>query len=300
MTPDDIQKYYNRKLKEGLSGTSVLYHHRILHAAYQQAVKARLLPWGMNPCDAVEPPEKDDFKPAELEPEEITEIIIATNGKPIQLPIIISAMTGARAGEVCGLRWPDIMFDKMAIKIHKAVKRESGKLVLGPTKNKKTRYVPMTPGLAAILQKHKEEQDRIKEIYGANIEKPEDKGPKYNDQGYVLAWEDGRFFDPHYLSTAFAKFMKAPKNEKLKIPENATFHALRHFYASAMQQAGANLKYISDALGHGKMDNITADVYIHTQVEDMRKYVDWLDEAVLIPAFPWLKDLIKKVTKVTN
>lgn len=187
VTPDDIQRYYNRKLTQGLSGTSVLYHHRILHAAYQQAVKARLLPWMMNPCDAVEPPEKNDFKPAELDPEEISDIIIATNSKPIQLPIIISTMTGARAGEVCGLRWPDIMFNKMAIKIHKAVKRESGKLVLGPTKNKKTRYVPMTPGLAAILQKHKKEQDRIKEIYGANIERPEDKGPKYNDQGYVLA-----------------------------------------------------------------------------------------------------------------
>lgn len=282
VTPDDIQEYYNRKLAEGLSGTSVLYHHRILHAAYQQAVKARMLPWMMNPCDAVEPPEKDDFKPAELTPAEVYELIVATAGKPIQMHIVISAMTGARAGEVCGLQWPDVDFERMVIRINKAVKREGGKLVLGSTKNKKERYVPMTPGLAAVLLKHKKEQDRIKEIYG----------PGYKDQGFVVAWEDGRWFDPHYLSTSFTKILRL-----INFPKKVTFHTLRHFYASAMQKAGANLKYISDALGHGKMDNITADVYIHTQVEDMRKYVNWLDDAVLVPAFPWLKD---KITKVTN
>ena len=46
VTPEDIQKYYNRKLDNGLSGTTVLYHHHILHAAYAQAVKSRLVPWG--------------------------------------------------------------------------------------------------------------------------------------------------------------------------------------------------------------------------------------------------------------
>ena len=60
--PDDIQKYYNRKLDQGLSATTVLYHHRILHAAYAQAVKSRLIPWGMNPCAAVEPPERAEHK----------------------------------------------------------------------------------------------------------------------------------------------------------------------------------------------------------------------------------------------
>jgi len=264
--PDDIQKYYNRKLDQGLSPTSVLYHHRILHAAYNQAIKARMLPWGMNPCVAVEPPEKADYKPAELNTEQMTYIIVGTIGQSIHLPIIISAMTGARAGECCGLKWEDIDAENMAVHIHRAVKREEGKLVLGKTKNKQERWVPLTPGLLAILKWHRDHQNLDKEVYG----------PHYDDQGYILAWEDGRKFDPHYLSQAFTKAIK-----DLKFQQKATFHSCRHFYASSMQKAGANLKYISDALGHGKLDDITADVYIHTQLEDMRKYVTWLDDAVL-------------------
>ncbi len=184
----------------------------------------------------------------------------------LRLPIIISAMTGARAGECCGLRWPDIDFDRMAIRIHKAIKRERGQLVLGPTKNKQERWVPLTPGLKTILEWHKKRQEIDKEVYQS----------LYDDQGYVLAWEDGRCYDPHYLSEYFTKAMA-----DIDFKQKATFHSCRHFYASAMHSAGASLKYVSDALGHGKMDNITADVYIHTQLEDMRKYVTWLDDAIL-------------------
>lgn len=278
VTPEDIQKYYNRKLDNGLSGTTVLYHHHILHAAYAQAVKSRLVPWGMNPCAAVDPPEKNDHKPAELNTDQLAYIITNTSfheytekGKrkkvpALKLPVIISAMTGARAGECCGLRWVDIDFDKMAVHICHAVKREKGQLVLGPTKNKEYRWVPLTPGLKVILEWHKKRQGIDKEVYQQ----------LYDDQDYIIAWEDGRCFDPHYLSEYFTKALV-----DIQFKQKATFHACRHFYASAMQKAGANLKYISDALGHGKMDNITADVYIHTQLEDMRKYVTWLDDAIL-------------------
>lgn len=279
VTPDDIQQYYNRKLDEGLSGTSVLYHHRILHAAYNQAVKARLLPWGMNPCAAVEPPEKDNYKPAEVNAEQMAYIITNTifqeyhekSGKRVRklalrMPIILSCMTGMRAGECCGLRWPDIDFDKMVIHIHKAVKREDGKLVLGLTKNKEERYVPLTPGLAKILKWHYLEQEKCKAVYGE----------LYDDQGYVLAWEDGRHYDPHYLSDQFRKVIK-----NINFQKKATFHSCRHFYASYMHSKGADYKLVADALGHGKMGDVTADIYIHTTVEAMRPYVSGLDNDFL-------------------
>jgi integrase len=279
VTPDDVQGYYNRKLDEGLSGTSVLYHHRILHAAYNQAVKARFLPWGMNPCAAVEPPEKDKYKPAELTPEQMAYIITKTtfqeysekSGKrkrklALRMPIILSSMTGMRAGECCGVRWPDIYYDRMAIHIHKAVKRENNKLVLGFTKNKEERYVPLTPGLAKILRWHQAEQEKCKEVYGE----------LYYDQGFVLAWEDGRSYDPHYLSEYFTKAMT-----EIEFKQKATFHSCRHFYASYLHSQGADYKLVADALGHGKMGDVTADVYIHTTVEAMRQYVSGLDDAIL-------------------
>lgn len=282
--PDDIQKYYNRKLDQGLSPTSVLYHHRILHAAYNQATKARILPWGMNPCAAAEPPERAEFEPAKLTAEQMEFIIANTSfqeftdkGKikrkaALRLPIIISAMTGARAGECCGLRWPDIDYSLMAVHIHKAVKREEGKLNLGPTKNSKERWVPLTPGLKLILEWHKEQQDKIKETYNAVY----GDDSAYDDQGYILAWEDGRCYDPHYLSDKFVKALG-----DMKLQQKATFHACRHFYASWMHNQGANDKFITDALGHGGKMNKATEVYVHTQLEAMRPYVSGLDNAIL-------------------
>jgi integrase len=267
ITPAEIQRYYNRKLDEGLSSTSVLYHHRILHAAYNRAVKDRIIPWGMNPLAAVDPPEKSEFKPHEFSPEQMAYIIMNTVGNPIRLPVIISSMTGVRAGEACGLRWPDIDFERMTVYVHKARKKENGEHVLGPTKNKKVRYVPLTPGLAMILQWHKDQQDKHKSVYKK----------EYNDEQYVLAWEDGRPYLPHYLTDKFTKAIK-----DLKYSGDPTFHACRHFYASAMHNAGASDKMITDALGHGPKDtNKTTAIYIHTELGAMRQYIDWLDDAIL-------------------
>lgn len=285
VTPDDIQKYYNRKLDSGLSGTTVLYHHHILHAAYAQAVKARLVPWGMNPCAAVEPPEKNEFEPAKLTNEQMVFIIanttfeeITDKGKvkrkpAIRLPIIISDTTGARAGECCGLRWPDLDYDLMAVKIHKSIKRENGKLILGPTKNGKERWVPLIPGLKTILEWHKKQQDKVKELYNAVYGEG-----AYKDEGYILARFDGSPYDPHYLSEYFTK---AIIEMDFKGEPSPTFHACRHFYASFMHNQGANDKFISDALGHGGKMNKATEIYVHTQLEAMRPYVKGLDKAIL-------------------
>lgn len=267
ITPAEFQAYYNRKLDSGLSSTSVLYHHRIMHAAYNRAVKDRLIPWGMNPLAAVQAPQKDDFKPFEFTAEQMAYIIAHTYSNPIQMPVIISSMTGVRAGEACGLRWPDIDYDRMTVHVHKARKKENGEHVLGPTKNRKERYVPLTPGMAEILKWHKQRQDFHKSVYKK----------EYTDQQYVLAWEDGRPFLPHYLTDKFTKAIK-----DLEFQGEPTFHACRHFFASSMHNAGASDKMITDALGHGPKDtHKTTAIYIHTELEAMRQYIDWLDGVVL-------------------
>lgn len=283
LTPDDIQKYYNRKLDQGLSGTTVLYHHRILHAAYNQAFKSRLIPWGMNPCAAVEPPRKDEHDPVILTTDNIEFILANTifqeykdNGKikklpSLKLPIIIASMTGTRAGEACALQWPDINRELMGVHIDKTVKREQNQLVIGPTKNKKERWAPLTHGFLRILDWHKARQDAHIEMYNSIYGEG-----SYNDQGFIFAQVDGSHFDPHYLSDSLPKVLKG-----IGFKKEATFHAFRHFYASAMHNKGANDKMITDALGHGGKMHKTTEIYVHSQLDAMRPFVDWLDEAIL-------------------
>lgn len=46
-------------------------------------------------------------------------------------------------------------------------------------------------------------------------------------------------------------------------------HALRHSHAVHLLEAGANVKYVSERLGHSTI-NMTADVYLHVtkKIED--------------------------------
>src|SRR6266496_3582036 len=60
LSAQHVQAFYARKLKEGLSPTTVIYYHSVLHNALATAVK-----WGLvarNVCDLATPPRKVRFE----------------------------------------------------------------------------------------------------------------------------------------------------------------------------------------------------------------------------------------------
>ena len=59
LAPSQIQGFYGGRVARGLSPTTVLQIHRILHRAFNSAVRWGELP--RNPCDAVDPPKKQRF-----------------------------------------------------------------------------------------------------------------------------------------------------------------------------------------------------------------------------------------------
>jgi len=59
---------------------------------------------------------------------------------------MFACYTGARAGEIAGLKWKDVNLEKRLIRIEKS---ESGM-----TKSKKERYVPINRNLLSELKEH--------------------------------------------------------------------------------------------------------------------------------------------------
>ncbi len=70
--------------------------------------------------------------------------------------VAVMALTGARAGEVYGLKWDAVDLDAGRITIKRAVSRSE---LLERTKTKAHRVIPMHPDLKAILKAHKERQE---------------------------------------------------------------------------------------------------------------------------------------------
>lgn len=77
-----------------------------------------------------------------------------------------------------------------------------------------------------------------------------------NTRGYVFTWEDGRCYDPDYISTAFAKLTKAFGRPEI------TLHKLRHTCISLLSELGWDLKKIQYWCGRSDFST-TANIYMH-------------------------------------
>lgn len=148
---------------------------------------------------------------------------------------------GARVQEVCDLTVGDLHLEKPATA-----------LVTG--KGGKTRIVPMTPQVAEIASRYVAREG----LHHDDPLFPNRKGAKMTRSGvaYVLA--------KHAES--------ASKASPGALPPKVTPHALRHSKAMHLLEAGVNLIYIRDFLGHSSVT--TTEVYAKANPEAKRKAIE--------------------------
>lgn len=106
LTPQHLEKLYAKKLEEGLSRTSVVQLHRILHRALGQALR-----WGLvavNVSEAVDPPRKERVELRTLSPEEARRLPEAAERDRFEAQYVLALSTGLRQGEMLGLRWKEV------------------------------------------------------------------------------------------------------------------------------------------------------------------------------------------------
>jgi len=162
--------------------------------------------------------------------------------------IQVLLLTGMRSGEVLGLTWDKIDFDAKTIFVDKTLTYITGSYFLSTPKTLNSlRRIMIDDETVALLRRHKEEQDKLKEIVGSAWLQPE----------AVFTSNTGHYYDRCLLNTQFRRFLS--KHPELK---QVTIHGLRHTHASLLILAGENLDAISKHLGHASSD-ITSRVYAH-------------------------------------
>lgn len=106
-----------------------------------------------------------------------------------------------------------------------------------------------------LLKKHKEEQEKQKEIVGSAWQQPD----------MVFTSCTGHWYDRSLLNAQFRRFIKSHK-EELKLDHNLTIHGLRHTNASLLLFEGEDIENISAHLGHASVET-TSKVYAHMYAE---------------------------------
>lgn len=243
-----IQSMYNTLQREkGLSPKTIKNVHGVLHRALTQAQKMGYI--RLNPLEAVTLPriEKVQIKP--MEDDDLTRFLKEIKGNPYELVFFVTVFTGLRQGEILGLTWDCVNFEKNTLYINK----QHGKIKGGKTyvfsslKNDKPRMIVAADGVMDVLRKQKARQQRWAELAGDGWN---------NEDNLVFTTELGRYLSNQTVYLAFKKVVRALGME------NVRFHDLRHTFAVNSLKAGDDIKTVQENLGHHTAA-FTLDVYAH-------------------------------------
>ena len=169
--------------------------------------------------------------------------------------------SAARVQELCDLKVCDVRVDTPAV-VH----------LLG--KGRKNREVPLTEPCAKVLRRYIQE-NRL------------DAPGRSNDSLFVNP--QGKKLTRSGVSYVLAKYIcQANETTDASLPE-ITPHCLRHSKAMHLVEAGKNLIYIRDFLGHESIE--TTQVYAKANPEARRKALETMGRKMKTPNMPdWNDD----------
>jgi integrase len=239
-----VQQYYGALVHE-LSRRSVHSHHVVLNAALKYACRQGLLV--SNPCSLVDPPSFQKKLMRTLTPVEVGALLESGSDSFYFACIYAAVSTGLRQAELLGLRWRDLDLDMLSISVSQVLYKRAGITEFKVPKTRHSRRrVRMTPKLALFLRDYRADRESM-----------------YLTMGRILSPDNLVFtsiaFEPLNSSVLSHNFMRIAAKAGIK---NASFHTLRHTYASLMLMAGVSPKVISESLGHSSVA-FTMDTYSH-------------------------------------
>ena len=235
----------NKRTGGKLSNKTIVEHHRLISTVLEQALKEQLIPF--NPAERAQPPKMERKDVNYYQPETVIKIREALEGEPLKWCCLVHMLliTGARRGEILGLKWKHVDFKGCKIYICNAVlySPEKGVYEDTPKTKKSIRLVSVPKETIDLLRELKSEQTERQASAGVNSE-------------FVFCQETGKPMHPDSVTDWLNKFSKRHDLPHL----NA--HAFRHTMASLLINEGVDIVSVSARLGH-ENPSTTANVYAH-------------------------------------
>ena len=266
-----LQMFYSEMLRK-VKPNTVIHYHAIIHSALKYAVKTDMLV--QNAADKVDRPKKNSFQPVFLSAEEMQKMFEALRGTKLELPVLVAAFYGFRRGEVLGLKWDAIDFERGTISVIRTVTTITldGKQTEIEQQSAKTksslRTLPLIGSFREYFLQVKEAQELNKQVCG-NC---------YNHEydGFVFVDELGERMRANYLTSAFPKFLESHGLRRMR------FHDLRHSCASLLLANGVPLKHIQEWLGHSDFTT-TANIYAHLDYKSKITSAQAMETGLALP-----------------
>lgn len=257
LRPAQLDALYARLLAKGgvkgkpLSPATVHHVHRLLHRILRQGVR-----WGWlvaNPAANATPPRVP--KPQLNVPD--AEDVLLLLGRVSELDpdlatlLRLAAVTGARRGELCALRWSDVDLVAGTLVISRAVVGRSNTSVTErETKTGNRRRIALDPETVDVLGRHRNLCDARAEAAETVV----------SDDAFLFspAVDGSQPWRPDGVSLALRRIRR-------RLDVNAgTLLSLRHFAATQLLGAGVDVRTVAGRLGHSQPSTT------------LNRYAEWL------------------------
>lgn len=255
LQPKLLQNYIYLLQEKGLAAGSIKNIFNIVKKSLKDAQRQELI--YENPCATVELPQltkKRIYALTMLQQRKLENV--AFEEKKCSA-IILALYSGMRIGEISGLKWSDIDFERDLIFVNRTVSRITAensvfyktKLIEDtPKTSESIRQIP----LAESLKKYLEDKKRM------------------STSDYVIENDKGGLTEPRTITN---KFKKQVKQAGL---EDFNFHVLRHTFATRCIENGVDIASLSKILGHQSI-KMTLDTYTDSLMETRRLAMATID-----------------------
>ena len=249
------QKGQNKRTGGGLAPQTILHHHRFIHSVLAQAVKEGHLQ--NNVCDRATPPEVPKHEAEFFELEEVLAISKALQEAPIKWQAIVNLLvdTGARRGEIAGLKWKSVDFKNNEIIIENNLQYTSERGLYDETpKNGEDRIISIAPEVMALLKRYRKEQAKERLQLGTY----------WKETGYCFTRNDGLPMHVDSINNWLREFSQVNGLPHIHP------HKFRHTQASLLYAVNIDPVTISKRLGHSEVST-TQNIYAHLMKGSDRK-----------------------------
>ena len=166
--------------------------------------------------------------------------------------------TGLRRGELLGLKWSDIDFEKRTLEVKRQIQRVNGVIQETASKTHNAyRKILLPVEAVEILQQYKAKQAIESE--------------------YIFPSPTGGIMEPDCARKMLKRVLERAGLDELR------FHDLRHTFATLALQNGVDVKTLSGILGHYSA-GFTLDTYAHVtaqmQEDAANKMGDFLQQVI--------------------
>ena len=234
-----------------------------------------------------------------LEPEQILKVLEFTNRPEyydyylIHCAVLIAIGCTVRGGEIGGLQWDKINFEKQIIHFDRAIDRVSKKNMDMPKMNILFKFPNLYPGTkTTIVLKQPKSDDTVRDVDVPQsvlnalliLKEMQDKlkkelGPDgYMDYNLTICQANGRPIMTEHLNKRFKEIL-TEMNDPDMDPQEIVFHSLRHTSATTkLLMSGGDYNSVMQAGGWSNLEMLTRRYGKHSFAGEREKLAGKMDD----------------------